>query len=214
MHERVTNNPPNGRLASPIQDYLTRLHARLSQIGTGKVATYIPELANASPAWFGIVVATGLVGRYFYGLIPGSNGRAAELAELLGQAERLKERLGPTLAGAAAPAPLRALFEQASAAPPRAPLLRQLLRSALETVAFRLRLAVTVRRFPSEGRAALGEGLVELMRLRRQLSLFGGIHRLMRAWRSIHVSLAVMLVVALLAHISVAVYLGYGPGGR
>jgi glutaminase len=58
MHERVTNNPPTGRVASPIQDYLTRLHARLSQIDTGKVATYIPELANANPAWFGVVIAT------------------------------------------------------------------------------------------------------------------------------------------------------------
>ena len=58
MHERVTHNPPNGSVPSPIQEYLTHLHARVSEIATGTVATYIPELANANPAWFGIVLAT------------------------------------------------------------------------------------------------------------------------------------------------------------
>ncbi len=46
------------RVASPIGDYLTGLHARLSKLDTGQVATYIPELGTADPAWFGIVIAT------------------------------------------------------------------------------------------------------------------------------------------------------------
>ncbi len=43
---------------SPIQAYLEQLHARFATLATGQVATYIPELATADPAWFGIVVAT------------------------------------------------------------------------------------------------------------------------------------------------------------
>ena len=54
----MTDIRANGRAASPIQDYLTGLHARLSEIDAGSVATYIPELANADPGWFGIVIAT------------------------------------------------------------------------------------------------------------------------------------------------------------
>ena len=45
-------------LPSPVQGYLALLHARLSDVHSGRVATYIPELAKADPAWFGIVVAT------------------------------------------------------------------------------------------------------------------------------------------------------------
>ena len=50
--------PPTNRPASPIQDYLEELHARFSGLGRGQVASYIPELAKADPAWFGIAIAT------------------------------------------------------------------------------------------------------------------------------------------------------------
>ena len=43
---------------SPVQDYLTRLHARLLDDRSGAVATYIPELAKADPSAFGIALAT------------------------------------------------------------------------------------------------------------------------------------------------------------
>ncbi|HET6473430.1 MAG TPA: glutaminase A [Pseudomonadales bacterium] len=43
---------------SPIQDYLTQLHARLLDDRSGQVATYIPELAKADPGGFGIALAT------------------------------------------------------------------------------------------------------------------------------------------------------------
>jgi glutaminase len=45
-------------IASPIQQLLDRLHDRYAGLGDGHVATYIPELAKADPAWFGICLAT------------------------------------------------------------------------------------------------------------------------------------------------------------
>ncbi len=54
----VTINNPNDATRSPIRRYLEELHARLSTLDTGRVATYIPELARANPAWFGVVIAT------------------------------------------------------------------------------------------------------------------------------------------------------------
>src|SRR5258708_211939 len=49
---------PAGIPASPVLDYLQQLHARFRDVDRGRVATYIPELAKADPAWFGIAVAT------------------------------------------------------------------------------------------------------------------------------------------------------------
>ena len=43
---------------SPIQDFLRELHARYVGLREGQVATYIPELAKASPDWFGICLVT------------------------------------------------------------------------------------------------------------------------------------------------------------
>lgn len=43
---------------APVQDYLTDLHARVSDIAGGKPADYIPELGKADPSLFGIAVAT------------------------------------------------------------------------------------------------------------------------------------------------------------
>ncbi|GAA5173984.1 glutaminase A [Niveibacterium umoris] len=45
-------------MKSPIQSYLESLHAELSSLRSGEVASYIPELTKADPDWFGICVVT------------------------------------------------------------------------------------------------------------------------------------------------------------
>lgn len=45
-------------MQSPIQTYLEALHARLKGLDGGQVASYIPELTKADPAWFGICLVT------------------------------------------------------------------------------------------------------------------------------------------------------------
>jgi len=51
--------PPQSRSSgSPIQAYLEQLHRRFAGLSGGQVATYIPALAKADPAAFGIVIAT------------------------------------------------------------------------------------------------------------------------------------------------------------
>lgn len=47
-----------GHSASPIQSFLDQLHREFAALDSGQVATYIPELAKADPAKFGIVIAT------------------------------------------------------------------------------------------------------------------------------------------------------------
>lgn len=53
----MTFAPPR-RSASPIQAYLAQLHRQFAGLSDGQVATYIPELAKADPAGFGIAIAT------------------------------------------------------------------------------------------------------------------------------------------------------------
>ncbi|MBI5068209.1 MAG: NAD(P)-binding domain-containing protein [Deltaproteobacteria bacterium] len=171
-------------------------------------------MASSTYASLGIVVATGLVGRWFYGLLPRAHGRQVELAELLGELTRTRARLEPLLAGGRDHAAVAALLEEAGAPPSRAPFALQLLGSLPAAVAFRARLAAALHLVPAEDRPALRRNLTQLRRLRAQAGLFGGIQRLMRVWRSLHVALAALLVVALTSHILLALYLGYGPGGR
>ena len=53
--------------AAPVTSYLERLHSRHASLVEGVVATYIPELAKADPAWFGIALTTVDGGSYEVG---------------------------------------------------------------------------------------------------------------------------------------------------
>ncbi|TCJ11800.1 glutaminase A [Parasulfuritortus cantonensis] len=45
-------------MQSPIQTYLENLHGRIAGLDDGALASYIPELTKADPAWFGICLVT------------------------------------------------------------------------------------------------------------------------------------------------------------
>lgn len=49
---------PFKAVASPLQAFLSDLHAKYKSLFDGVVANYIPELAKADPNWFSICVAT------------------------------------------------------------------------------------------------------------------------------------------------------------
>lgn len=55
MNLAAPKHPPQ---AQPVQAFLERLHRRFAALTEGSVASYIPELAKADPAAFGIVIAS------------------------------------------------------------------------------------------------------------------------------------------------------------
>ncbi len=156
-----------------------------------------------------VVMATGVVGRYIFGLVPAQGGRATELEDLAATFERLRAYAAPELAHVGPAA--TALLDRATA-PVRAGFMPSLfLRYPFETAALRLRLRWLRRRFQDAERFEdLRRALLKLARLRWQLRFYGSLKRLLRGWRAFHASMAVFLVLTLTAHIAVSIYLGYG----
>jgi len=166
------------------------------------------QLASGTYAALAVVVSTGLVGRYIYGLVPAHGDAAVELEDLSANFERLRAFAAPELAHARGGT---ALLDRATAPVRSGSLLALFLRWPFETAALRLRLALLRRRLQNPDHYPdLRSALVKLARLRWQLRLYGSLKSLLRGWRLFHATLAVFLVLALTAHIGVALYLGYG----
>jgi thioredoxin reductase/Pyruvate/2-oxoacid:ferredoxin oxidoreductase delta subunit len=168
-------------------------------------------LATSTAVALGIVVGTGLVGRFIYGLVPSVDGHAEELELISGRFERLRAQVEPMLAGARERGRLDKLVASAAAQVPRRSLIVALLREPLSGLRFRFRL-VRVR-FLFTGPAQYARFRISVLRLRRlrfQIAFYGGLRNLLRNWRVMHASLAVFLVFVMTVHIGVSLYLGYG----
>lgn len=168
-------------------------------------------LATGTAGALLVVVVTGLVGRFVYGVIPSSGGQTLELADLLGRWERLRDRLEPLVAGARNPARVRRLLGTAAAPAKGGSLVRVF--ALLPLSALRMRLRLFRLRFSFGNRkvwAEVRDGYARLDRMRFQITFYQGLRRFLSAWRVFHASLAGFLVVAIAAHIAVSLYLGYG----
>jgi hypothetical protein len=172
------------------------------------------QLATATAASLLAVVLTGIFGRFIYGFVPSANGKEIERSELLQSWERLKARLEPLIGRAPAGARLRQIFARA-ARPVRAGTLAGLiLRMPLTAVTVPVQLWRVRSRFADPDDYALfREGFSRLHRLRMQIGFYRALKGLMRTWRLFHASVATFLVLAIVAHIAVSLYLGYGFRG-
>ena len=152
------------------------------------------QLATATAASLLIVVMTGIIGRFIYGLVP--SGTTAELPDLLAKLERARARLSVEIA--------QPPLEGHS-------LIWLFLRMPFMAIASRVRLLRA--RSQLGDRAQYREFRADYLaarRLQTQVAFFKSLKRLMRTWRLFHATLAVFLVVAITAHIAVSLYLGYG----
>jgi thioredoxin reductase/Pyruvate/2-oxoacid:ferredoxin oxidoreductase delta subunit len=168
-------------------------------------------LATSTASALGVVVATGVVGRFIYGVVPSAGGKEEELEIIAGRFERLRSRVEPLLEGTRQRAKLEKLMSLATADIPRTSLLGGLLRLPFGRLATRLRVWRVRRLFPDRARYLhFRDSVMRLRTLRFQVAFYGALRRLLRGWRVFHASLAVFLVVAIAVHIAVSLYLGYG----
>jgi thioredoxin reductase/Pyruvate/2-oxoacid:ferredoxin oxidoreductase delta subunit len=167
-------------------------------------------LASGTAGALGVVVFTGIVGRFIYGLVPSAGGKAVEMADLLGRWERLRDRLRPLLDASDDPALLHSMFEAASTRINGGSLVALFARLPFLWLRGHLRLFRARRHFPDPADAEEFErGFVALERMRVQVGFYDSLKRLLRGWRLFHGTLAVLLVFAIAAHIAVSFYLGY-----
>jgi len=168
-------------------------------------------LATGTASALLVVVVTGIIGRFIYGLVPADGGKALELEELHARFVRLRDEVEPLLDRARDPSRLRALFERMTAPIARGSLPLLLLELPFLALSARAGL-VRVRRLFVSREAFLGfrDAYQRMRRLRVQIGFYRSLKRLLGGWRVFHASLAVFLVLAIAAHIAVSLYLGYG----
>ncbi len=166
------------------------------------------QLASGTYSALGVVVGTGIIGRYIYGMVPAHGDAAEELEDLAANFERLRSFAAPELAHTSGG---NALLARATAPVKSGSLVALFLRFPFETAAMRLRLWWLKRKLDDPSHYPdLRAALIKLARLRWQLRFYGSLKKLLRGWRLFHATLAVFLVLALVAHIGVSLYLGYG----
>jgi hypothetical protein len=168
------------------------------------------QLATATAGALLVVVLTGIIGRFIYGLVPSAGGKALEISDVLGSWERLRARLQPMLEDSSNPRLLHRLFD--SGAQPVRPgsLLWMLMTWPARAAWTRLRLLVASFYFDdADEYREFRAGYLKLARVRMQVTFYQSLKNLLRAWRLFHASLAGFLVIAIAAHIAVSVYLGY-----
>ncbi len=169
-------------------------------------------LATITFAALIVVVSTGIIGRFIYGLVPRVGDKVVELGSLQGQWERERQPLRSRLQGFAANPAAKRLLARIDAPPPVGGSLFGLLLLA-PARALHLRLDLwAMRRLLRDNRSA-GEvraELLALLRLRNQIQFNKSLRRFFSGWRIFHVTLSVLLVLTIAVHIGISLYLGYG----
>ncbi|MEW6429896.1 MAG: NAD(P)-binding domain-containing protein [Myxococcota bacterium] len=167
-------------------------------------------LASLTAGALGIVVATGVVGRFIWGLVPGGDGQKAELGELTRRWERLKQRVHRAIDSLPAHDTINTVLEHVTHAPPERSLPVFFLHLPAQRVRDQRDLAHLKKLFPAQEEFLDFKRAYQRMRLlQTQVTFFRSLKRLLSAWRVLHVALALMLVVLIAAHIGVSLFLGY-----
>ena len=169
------------------------------------------QLATATYVSLLVVVATGLVGRYVYGLIPTDYGKASALERVRTQLARERRHVENLLEGSYSPVELRALFDHAlTPTEKRGSMLLHLLFEPLNAISAHLAARRVRDLFPSESAYYMfRRAYLALRRLQTQVSFYNKLKRFLSIWRALHVVLAISLVVIIAFHVGVSLYLGY-----
>ena len=168
------------------------------------------QLATGTAAALLVVVLTGVIGRFIYGLVPSQGGKEMEIADVIGRWERLRARLKPMIDDSDDPALVHRLFDTLAQPTRSASLLALLFTVPFAAARTRLRLLRARLHFVDHDEyVEFREGYLVLSRLRFQVAFYQSLKRLLRGWRLFHASLAGFLVITITAHIAVSVYLGY-----
>jgi dihydropyrimidine dehydrogenase (NAD+) subunit PreT len=167
-------------------------------------------LATATAGSLAIVVGTGVLGRFIYGLVPTQDGHAVGLADLAGRLEQLKTRLQPAVATLQKNHTAQAIVREVREGAREGGLFRLILSMPFVALRRRRRARKVRRLFAArEDWREFKRDFRELMKLRTQIQFYRALRRLLSGWRVFHVLLAIFLVIMIAGHIAVSLFLGY-----
>jgi dihydropyrimidine dehydrogenase (NAD+) subunit PreT len=168
-------------------------------------------LATATAASLGVVVMTGVVGRFIFGMVPTNDGTVLKLEEVLSRWERMKARIRILVAGATDTAQVKLFLDEVTQRPDAGgSTLGMLLGRPVKVARMRRGLARLRPMFrTAEAFDDFKDSYLHLEKLQLQVGFFQGLKRLLASWRIFHVVLAGGLVVMIAAHIGVSLFLGY-----
>jgi hypothetical protein len=168
------------------------------------------HLATLTAAALSVVVLTGIVGRFIYGLVPSGEGKAGELDELSRRWHKLSERLGQAASNLTSPDKLADLIQSAVSPLQQASLGAYLAQMPRQRVNDARDLSKARKLFQSPAHAReFNDSFKRLRKLQAQVSFYRSLKTLLAAWRVFHVVLAILLVILIAAHIGVSLFLGY-----
>jgi thioredoxin reductase/Pyruvate/2-oxoacid:ferredoxin oxidoreductase delta subunit len=168
-------------------------------------------LATTTAGSLVVVVITGLIGRYVYGLVPSAGGHVEEMEDLQQRFVRVRGEMEPLLARAKKPERLRRAFDRVTTPAAGKSIVFLLLTIPIRRLATRLNLALMRRHFPGRGSyLEFKDDYLRMERLRVQIRFYRSLKKLLSGWRIFHAALATFLVFVIAAHIGVSLYLGYG----
>ncbi len=169
--------------------------------------------AIALYASLGIVVSTGIVGRYIYGFVPlDPRGRPLAHAALVSLSERMAKDFGRLFKRLAVATEVQEVLDLEREAGYSLPAL--LWRMLAVWPLRRIRLVRLVRRARGEiadpdRHAEFKRYAREMFRIRHQMEYLPSLKRLLGLWRSGHAVLAFFMVFLIAAHIIIGFWVGY-----
>ena len=169
------------------------------------------HLATATFVSLCVVVATGLVGRFVYGLVPTAGGTATELSIVRAQLEREQARLRPPSERTASDFRLLKLLEKTSVDWGKGrSLIVHLVGMPLRYALTRIDLFRVREKFESRAEyLAWRTAYLEARTLQMQVVFYRSLRNLLSGWRIFHVVLSIFLVLIISVHVGLSLYLGY-----
>lgn len=185
-------------------------------IGLHAVFRMTSEAARLSAQALVVLIATGIVGRYLYALVPHTATGEEEPEGLAGRAEQALAQVAAAV-GQDDPLVARIRGLGGVGAPPERNLVKALVRLPLEPLR-RLWAAVQVRRALSAAAGRQGEQVTravrdaaaEAVRMGHAYAFAGVASKIMRAWRPVHLLAAMVMAWTAYVHIESAFSHGYG----
>lgn len=168
------------------------------------------QLATLTAASLSVVVLTGIIGRFIYGLVPSGEGRASDEDTLSRRWERLSGQLQSVAAELKSPDHAAALVASAVERADQGSLRAYVFGLPKQRLLDAQELHRISHDFASPAHARdFAKSFKELRTLQGQVTFFRSLKRLLAAWRMFHVVLAILLVGLIAAHIGVSLFLGY-----